>query len=411
MVNQQNTVVQSKRTYIGPLGSYIDGFVTLLLHEGYKPQSVKKKYDLVTDLSRWMERRKLPVARLDEEQLTQFRINRQRRCRLRRADMWTVDQLVRYLRDLGCVPVRSKKIDRTSLGQLTRDFESYLSVERGLSQSTVHDYPEIARRFLNDRFGNKPVRVKSLRPQDVHRFIVRHLKAGSPGQAKRVVNALRSFLRFLRQRNKITIDLAAGVPGVAYWRFSHLPRSIPPNQVRQLLASCDRTTPSGQRDYAILLLMARLGLRAGEVVRMTLEDLDWTCGEIVVTGKDQRQDRLPLPRDVGAALVSYLHNARPECSTRQVFIRIKPPHRGLKAGGAIRRVMRSALERAELNPEFKGSHLLRHSLATNLQRRGATLAEIGQLLRHNDLTTTQIYAKVDIAALRTVALPWPRGAL
>jgi integrase/recombinase XerD len=326
MVNRENAVAQPKRTYTGPLGAYIDGFVALLLREGYKPRSVKKKFDLVMDLSRWMGRRKLPLVRLDDErQLRQFRISRQRRCRLRRADTWTVDQFIRYLRDLDGIPVRSKKIDRTSLGQLTRDFESYLSVERGLSQSTILDYPLIARRFLNDRFGNKPVRVKSLRPQDLHRFIMRHLKAGSPGQAKRVVNALRSFLRFLRQRNKITIDLAAGVPGVAHWRFSHLPRSLPQNQVRKLLASCDRTTPSGQRDYAILLLMARLGLRAGEVVRMTLDDFDWTSGEIVVTGKDQRQDRLPLPRDVGAALVSYLQYARPECSTRQVFIRINLP--------------------------------------------------------------------------------------
>jgi site-specific recombinase XerD len=410
MINQEGaTPVQAKRTYVGPLAPYIDGFVLFLLREGYSPVSVNEKRYVITDLSRWMERRKLPLARLNEEQLTHFRISRQRRGRQQRGAMWAADQLLRYLRDLGCISLPRKKIDRTALGQLIQDFERYLSAERGLSRSTLVDYPLIARRFLSDRFGNNSVRVKALRPRDIHRFIIRHLKAGSRGQAKRVVSALRSFLRFLHQRNKITINLATAVPGVADWRFSHLPRSLPQNQVKQLLASCDRTTPVGRRDYAILLLMARLGLRAGEIAKMTLDDLDWARGEIVVHGKGQREARLPLPTDVGTALVSYLRFARPECSTRLVFIRTRAPRRGLKAA-SLGLVVRSALKRAGLNPVCKGSHVLRHSLATNLQRRGATLTEIGQLLRHNDLTTTQIYAKVDIGALRTIALPWPRGA-
>jgi site-specific recombinase XerD len=411
MIEQNRTTMpHSRRTCVGPLAPHIDGFVESLLHEGYRLESVKKKYDLTIDLNRWMERRKLPLARLDEEKLTQFRISRQRRCKLQQRDMWTAGQLLRYLRDLGCISTPLGRIDLTSLGQLTQDFERYLSSERGLSRSTLVAYSPIARQFLRDRFGKKAVRVKALRPHDIHCFIIRHLKAGRRVQAKKTVSALRSFLRFLRQRNKITIDLAAAVPGVADRRLSHLPRSLPRNQINQLLASCDRTTPSGQRDYAILLLMARLGLRAGEVVKMTLDDLDWTCAEIVVHGKCQHEARLPLPTDVGAALVNYLRYVRPDSSTRRVFIRTRAPRRGLKAS-AINPVVRGALRRAGLNPEFKGSHLLRHSLATNLQRRGATLTEIGQLLRHNDLTTTQIYAKVDIAALRTIALPWPRGAI
>jgi site-specific recombinase XerD len=252
--------------------------------------------------------------------------------------------------------------------------------------------------------------VELLRPIDIHRFIIHRLKAGSRGQAKRVVSALRSFLRLLWQRNKIKVNLAATVPGVADWRFSHLPKSIPQSQVERLLASCDRATPTGRRDYAILLLLARLGLRAGEVVKLTLDDFDWKHGELLVHGKNQRDARLPLPKDVGAALVSYLRYARPECSTRQVFIRTRAPRRSLDAA-SIGDVVHSALRRTGLKPGLKGSHLLRHSLATNLQRRGATLSEIGQLLGHTNLTTTQIYAKVDIGALRAIALPWPRGAL
>jgi site-specific recombinase XerD len=381
-----------------------------LASEGYSACSVKEKRNLIIDLSGWMERHKVPLHKLDEKQLAQFRVRLQRSRLQRRRDMCAANQLLIYLRGRGCIFKGRPKIERTSLGRLTNEFEEYLRSERGLSRSTLLDYPKIVRHFLKDRFGNKTVQVKLLRPRDIHRFIIHHIKPNSRGQAKRAVSALRSFLRFLRQRNKITIDLAATVPGVADWRFSHLPRSIPQREVERLLASCDRKTPTGRRDYAILLLLARLGLRAGEVVKMTLDDFDWKHGEVLVHGKDQRDARLPLPKDAGGALVSYLRYARPECSTRRVFIRTRAPRRSLNAA-SIGDVVHRALQRAGLNPGLKGSHLLRHSLATHLQRRGATLPEIGQLLRHTDLTTTQIYAKVDIRALRAIALPWPRGAL
>lgn len=271
-------------------------------------------------------------------------------------------------------------------------------------------YLLIVRRLLTEHFGNKRLRLQDLRPADLHRFILREGQRVSRTHARVTVTALRSFLRFLHQRGAIKADLAAALPGVAHWRFSHLPKSLSPEQVEQLLHSCDRSTPSGQRDYAILLLLARLGLRGGEVLAMTLDDLDWQQGEIVVHGKGQRLERLPLPRDVGAALVSYLRHVRPACSTRHVFIRLNAPLRGLRLT-AICCVVRRALKRAGLNPDFKGAHLLRHSLATSMLHRGPSLGEIGQLLRHMQPTTTQIYAKVDIKALRGIALPWMGGAL
>jgi integrase/recombinase XerD len=412
MIDRNGTAKQrTRRACVGPLASHIKGFVASLLRDGYAPKTVKEKCELIVDLSRWMERCKLPLMRLDERQLTKFRIRRHRGRRLQRGDMWTARQLLRYLQDLDCIPTPQEKKDRTLLGQLTRDFERYLNSERGLSRSTLVDYLQVVRRFLIDRFGSKAARVKALRPSDIHQFLIGHLNAGSRSQAKGMVTALRSFLRFLHQRGVIATDLAAAVPAVADWRLSQLPKSLPPKQVNQLLASCDRTTAKGQRDYAMLLLIARLGLRASEVVRMTLDDLDWERGEIVVHGKGQQEAKLPLPTDVGAALVNYLRHVRPACSTRRVFIRMKAPQQGLKGNEAVGSMVRSVLKRAGLNPESKGSHLLRHSLATNLLRRGATLSEIGQLLRHKALATTQIYAKVDIAALRTIALPWPRGAL
>jgi integrase/recombinase XerD len=194
---------------------------------------------------------------------------------------------------------------------------------------------------------------------------------------------------------------------VAGWHLAHLPKALPAEQVERLLASCDRGTPTGRRDYAILMLLARLGLRGGEVSALTLESIDWECGEIVVHGKGQRLARLPLPADVGSALADYLRQDRPACSTRRVFIRVQAPRRGFISPSVICCIVRRALKRAGLTPVFKGAHLLRHSLATDPLRRGASLVEIGQLLRHSQPNTTQIYAKADIGALRTIALPWP----
>jgi site-specific recombinase XerD len=186
---------------------------------------------------------------------------------------------------------------------------------------------------------------------------------------------------------------------------------LEPEQVECLLKSCNQDTLIGQRDYVILLLLARLGLRAGEVVHMTLDHIDWESGELILHGKNRRQESLPLPQDVGEALVGYLIHGRPRCSSRKVFIRIKAPLKGFSSSVAICNVVRRALVRVKLNPAFKGSHLLRHSLATRMLREGASLAEIGDILRHQKLNTTQIYAKVDHAALKALAPPWPGGEI
>lgn len=390
----------------GPLVSHLDSFATLLASEGYAATTIQVKCTLVAELSCWLKRHNLPLAKLDEQGLQQFHAGRRHRGVAQRGDVATTQQLLTFLHGIGCARVASPQIDRSAVGKLTRDFERFLKSERGLSPSTLISYVPIVRRFLTERFAGKALRIAELCPQDLHHFILSEVQRVSRTHAKLTVTALRSFLRFLLQRGAIKTDLAAAVPGVALWRLSQLPKSLPPEQVERLLESCDRNTPAGQRDYVILLFLARLGLRAGEVVAMTLEDLDWETGEIVVHGKGQRLARLPLPKDVGAALANYLRHVRPACSTRRVFIRSKAPRRGFASSVAVCDVVRRALQRVGLNPEFKGAHLLRHSLATELLRRGASLDEIGQLLRHQQPTTTQIYAKVDIAALRRIALPW-----
>jgi len=394
----------------GPLACHVEGFAAQLAGQGYAQNTVRAKCDLLADLSRWLQRRRLSLAALDEGRLTQFQASRLSRDKARRGDPATGQQLLQYLRGHDDISAAVQNIDRSPAACLTRDFEEFLHSERGLSRSTVVSYLPIVQRFLDERSGRKALRLEQLRPQDLHGFILRQVQRVSRSHGKGVVTALRAFLRFLLQRGAIQTDLASTLPGVANWRLSHLPKSLPDDQVERLLAGCDCSSPTGKRDHAILLLLARLGLRGGEVVAMTLDDLDWERGEIVVRGKGQRLERLPLPAEVGSALACYLCDVRPACATRRVFIRMMAPQQGLAGPVAICCIVRRALRRAGLDPEFKGAHLLRHSLATQLLRRGASLGEIGQLLRHRQPTTTQIYAKVDIAALRGIALPWPRGA-
>jgi site-specific recombinase XerD len=391
---------------VGPLECCIKGFVAELSRQGYAPTTIRAKCDLLADLSRWLDRRKLSLAALDDHWLRQFQASRRRRDQRRRGDAATVQQLLQYLREHGHTAPAVQAIDLRPAALVLRDYEAFLHSERGLSTATVVSYLPVVRRFLQERFGRKALRLEKLRARDLHRFVVREIQRVSRTHGKNTVTALRSFLRFLLMRDAIQTDLACTLPGVATWRLSHLPRSLLPEQVERLLASCDLGSPSGKRDYAILLLLARLGLRGGEVLNMALEDLDWERGELVVRGKGPRLERLPLPADVGAAVARYLYEVRPPCATRRVFVRMKAPYQGLARSGVCC-VVRRALTRAGLNPEHKGGHLLRHSLATNLLRRGASLSEIGQLLRHRQPTTTQIYAKVDIEALRGIALPWP----
>jgi site-specific recombinase XerD len=384
--------------------SYPHDFTKTLINEGYDRKTLYNKRALAADLSRWLDRRGVALMDLNEEHQSQYR-----RVSARRADLLTLRQLLSYLRDLGCIRKPLQKIDRTALGKQIRDFERFLSAERALSASTVTRYLPTVRSLLIHRFKGRELYFRQLRPRDLHRFILSEGKRVSRNHAKQTITILRLFLGFLLHRGKIDTDLAAGLPGVAAWRLSHLPKSLPPDQVKKLLECCNRSTRGGQRDYAILLLLARLGLRGGEVRALLLDDLDWGRSEILVRGKGQRFERLPLPQDVGEALVHYLRYVRPPCTTRAFFIRLQAPLRGL-CKSSICGVVRGALARAGLDPDFKGAHLLRHSLATSMLRKGAALSEIAQILRHTQQTTTQIYAKVDIQALRAIAPPWMGGS-
>jgi site-specific recombinase XerD len=313
------------------------------------------------------------------------------------------------LQQSGVIPTPTPDVDDSELGRIERDFTNYLTHERRLSQASLANYLPAIRRFLKECFGTRPILLGEIDHTDISRFVLRQTYNLSRGRVKLMVTALRSFFRFVRMRGDISTDLAAVVPTVANWRFATLPKWISPEHVEHLLSSCDQSTITGQRNYTILLLLARLGLRSGEVVNMSLDDIDWEAGEIKIGGKSRRQDRLPLPKDVGEALAMYLRYGRPRCLTRRVFIRMRAPLRGFVDSSAIYSMVRRAFDRAGLHPSQKGPHILRHSLATNMLRKGASLGEIGEILRHRDLSTTQIYAKVDLEALRRIAQPWPGG--
>lgn len=389
----------------GPLGPHLDAFARHLDELGYASSTRREKLRVVADFSGWLQRRELLAADVDEDIVVEY-LGRWRR----RGDSTTLRDLLEALREVGVVPRPARAGHESPQERVVREFAQYLVEERALSQASLHNRLPFVQRFLAHRFGAGPIVLGDLRAPDVRRFLLRKLHRLGPSGAKLMVSALRSFFRFLRWRGDIAIDLASTVPKVADWRLSTLPKSLPADEVERLIMSCRRATVTGQRDYTVLLLLARLGFRAGEVVALTLDDIDWEAGELTVRGKGGREDRLPIPWDVGHAMATYLRHGRPQdCSTRRFFVRRKAPRRGFASSVAVCTIVRRAIERAGIASPRKGAHLLRHSLATEMLRKGASLAEIGEILRHRLVDTTAIYTKVDLVALGALAQPWPPG--
>jgi len=313
------------------------------------------------------------------------------------------------LRDQGIVNHKSMPVKVDACEVAIANFKQYLSQERGLSVSIQCNYTRFAHQFLRERFGHGPIQFSTLSATDVTEFVRRHAHQRSARSAQHIVGSLRAFLRYLRYYGEITIDLAACVPTVANWSHSSLPRFLQPGQVQQVLDHCDRGSAMGLRNYAILLLLARLGLRACEIVAMALDDVDWKAGHLMVRGKGGHRAQMPLPAEVGRAIAVYLRKGRPSCASRRLFIREHAPRVGFANSAAVSTLVQRALADAGVDSPHTGAYVFRHSLATEMLRQGASLGEIGQLLRHAHPDTTQIYAKVDVRALRPLALRWPGG--
>ena len=387
----------------GPLSAYAAGYVAWMRARSYSPSAISDRLWQFDQLSRWLDREGLPVVELTLAQCLRFAASRRAAGVVTLVAPQSMTLPYEYLRALGLTPA-PPPVPHGLVEDLLADYGRYLLIERGLTPHTVRDaYVPAARLFLAGRGGPGGLRLDRLAPADVSMFLARECPQRTLSGARDLVSALRSFLRYLHLSGLIEVPLVWALPPIADLRDRTLPRGLEPVAVTRLLASCDRRRLVGRRDFAILLLLSRLGLRAGEVAGLRLDDVDWRRGLLLIRGKGGRYDELPLPDDVGQALVSYLLR-RPRCQSRAVFVRVTAPRRELNRS-TIGWVVRAACDRAGL-PRV-GAHRLRHTAATQMLRRGASLAEIGEVLRHREQKTTAIYAKVDRTALRPLARPWP----
>lgn len=405
-----NDQIVLSRPLEGPLAAHIPPFAQWASEQGYARYSIYRQVLLAACFSRWLEQGGITLRQVSSEHPVHCLQYRARQRRIARGDAAALRQLIDYLRRREVIP--ADKVKRRRLMPAERcvqAFEHYLRQQRALANATVVNYAPFIRKFLADRFGNGPVRLSRLRAGDVVRFVQRQAPRLHRKRAKLMTTALRSFLQYARYCGDITLDLAAAVPAVANWSMTSIPRAISADQVRQLLASIDRRTAMGRRDYAILLLLARLGLRSSEVVCLELDDIDWNTGTVSVRGKSGRRNEFPLLLEVGQAITAYLLDGRPRSSSRRVFLRGKAPIRGFRGASGVGSIVRHSLKRAGVKAPTFGAHQFRHGLATEMLRQGASLGEIGDVLGHRHPQTTKIYTKVDLEALRTLALPWPGG--
>ena len=393
----------------GPLGPYIESFAAEMRYERYAQHTSELEVRLVIDFGRWLANRGIQAQEITAELFKPYLRSRRQRRVPTGSDLSALRRLLDLLIRKGVVPEPVAPA-ATAADLLQSEFRLYLQQERALASTTQSYYLAFVSEFLKERFGAGPVDLSSLSAADVTGFVRRRAVTIQSRRVQLMTTALRSFLRFARCRGDIDKDLAACVPAVANWKLSTIPRAIPSSQVELVLTSVDRRTAMGRRDYAILLILARLGLRAGEIKTLTLEDLDWQEGLITVRGKAGRYSQLPLPADVGEAIADYLQHGRPMDSSRCVFLRTRAPAGGFKGQCGIGSVVKHALARAGVDALRKGAHQFRHGLASQMLRQGASLFEIGELLRHRSPQTTAIYAKVDLVSLATLALPWPGGA-
>jgi integrase/recombinase XerD len=388
----------------GPLAGHASAFRAWLLEQGYRASTVEDQVWLMAHLSRWLEAERLPPAGFEPDAVARFREHHRERCS-HLTGARGLRQLLAYLRDVGAVPEPVAAV--TAIEVLLGDYRDYLIGERGLVAGSAVLRERVARLFLAALSEPLDRALADLAPADVTAFVVEQCRSGRRGVAwaKTFTSGMRLMLVFLHVTGRVAVPLVDAVPRVAGWRLSTLPRGLEREQVVALLASCDRETAVGCRDHAILMLLSRLGLRACEVSVLSLDDIDWRAGDLLIHGKGGQVDRLPLPHDVGATLADYLLAQKHDRGThRELFLRAFAP-RGPMSPSSIGDVVGDACDRAGI-PRV-GTHRLRHTLASELLAAGAPLIEIAPVLRHTNLSSTAIYAKVDRASLRPLARPWP----
>lgn len=391
----------------GPLGEHLDCYADWLSEQGFCRAAARLHLVQIADFSRWLDKQRFTLSDVRPSLIYSFIKDRARRVKPH-AELSALRRFLGLVRPEACTqsspPLTASQI-------LLQDFRRHMLEERGAVQVSYLVFEPIINQFLLDRFSDDNIDCSKLTAGDVVEFVRRHAHRHSPGRARILTTAIRAFLRYLQRRGDISIDLASCVPRVAMWPASTIPKSLSPDQIRQALTTCDQNSAVGMRNHAILLLLSRLGFRADEIVRLTLDSIDWENGHISFRGKGGHWAQMPLPSDVGEAIVRYLRHGRPASPCRRLFLRHVAPKRGFANSGAVATLVRRIIIRAGINSQRKGSHLFRHGLATRMVNEGSSLAEIAELLRHQSIETTKLYAKVDLNSLRSIALPWPGGAL
>lgn len=394
----------------GPLAQYAEGFRRELTGLGYRPNAACNQLQLMAHLSRWLDANGVAVEDVSAARVAEFLAHR----RAEGYTLWlsakALAPLLGFLREQGVVPAVAEPGPVGDVEQLLVDYRGYLISERGLAESTIAGYLTVAKLFVEARSATTDGRLglERLTAGEVSDFVLAECTSRSVGSAKFVVCGLRSLLRYLYATGQVDTELDAAVPSVSGWRQAGVPVSFGPDEVERLFASCDRRSRVGRRDYAVLCLLARLGMRSGEVAALQLGDIDWHAGEIIVRGKGPRAERLPLPADVGDAIAGWVQRGRPRCESVAVVTRVRAPHGPLSSGG-VSGIVASACRRAGL--PVGHAHRLRHAAATQMLQAGGSLTEVGQVLRHASVLTTAIYAKVDYDRLAALAQPWPQAVL
>jgi integrase/recombinase XerD len=402
------------RTIGGTSAEHLGAFVGSLIGKQYSVSYVCQLAQHALAFGRWCEARNISLHALSEDDIARYqRARRQRQSRCLetcRRELHALGLLLYFLRNEGVCP--AAPAHATPAEDVAMGFARHLQHDHGLANITVENYTRTARQFLLRRFGQGDVCLRDLRATDTITFVLSEAKRMRPPALKCVVTALRSFLRYGQFRGEVPVGLTAGVPAVAVWATTpQVPKAISAEHAQRAIDSCDCQTSVGLRDRAVLLLLARLGLRAVEIVRLMLDDIDWDHAQLRVRGKGGRESLLPLTADVGEAIAAYLEHGRPTSQDRHLFLRSVAPIRGLMEGSdGIGSIVRYALNRAKVDAPHRGSHQFRHALAVHMLQVGASLPEIGQVLRHRSPQSTSIYAKVDLTALRTLAMTWPGGA-
>jgi integrase/recombinase XerD len=394
----------------GPAGALFDGFAHALSETGYATITARRYLRAAEHFLHWTDRHRLSVQQVNEECLAQFgrHLGRCRCPHQGHADRESLRQgtvaFLKYLRHSGISSPSPLTLPVVPDPVLLSRFCQWMRLQRGTCDATLSHYRRYIRALLN-HLGEEPNQWDA---HGLRAFVLDQSHGRGRAAVQSCATTLRMFVRFLIADGQCAVGLDAAIPRVAHWRLAALPRFLQPDDVERVIASCDPASPVGRRDRAILLLLARLGLRAGDVAHLRLRDIDWQGAWIHVCGKSRRETRLPLSQEVGQAIVGYLQHGRPRITIDAVFVRCRAPLRALDSPGAVSAIAARALRRAGVaRPSRGAAHLLRHSVATSMLRQGASLQDIGALLRHRSIETTQIYAKVDVPALQSVAQPWP----